>query len=244
MRRSTGPAEMSNGLRVVMLATALLSLTSAPSPGAERPNVIIILADDLGYGDLGCYGHPRFKTPHLDRMAAEGVRLTQFNTPMPFCAPTRAALLTGRYPFRCGMTANPAPDGGRQGRRRRPAADEITLAAAPQAGRLCHRHGRQVAPRPPAAGVAADPPRVRRVPRHPLQQRHAAGPAPRRREGRRVPGRAGDADEALHRAGPASSSSGTRTGRSSSTSPTPCRTSRWPARRRSTRRAAPACTAT
>lgn len=77
-----------------------------------RPNVIVILADDLGYGDLGCYGHPKFKTPHLDRMAAEGARLTQFNTPIPFCAPTRAALLTGRYPFRCGMPSNPAPDGG------------------------------------------------------------------------------------------------------------------------------------
>src|SRR5688572_18851093 len=84
--------------------------TAPPS----RPNVIIILADDLGYGDLGCYGHPNFKTPNLDRMAAEGARLTQFNTPAPFCAPTRASLLTGRYPFRCGMTANPAPDFGGQ----------------------------------------------------------------------------------------------------------------------------------
>src|SRR5207248_2937152 len=77
-----------------------------------KPNIVLILADDLGYGDLGCYGHPRFKTPNLDRMAGEGVRLTQFNTPAPFCAPTRAALLTGRYPFRCGLTTNPAPDGG------------------------------------------------------------------------------------------------------------------------------------
>jgi uncharacterized sulfatase len=86
----------------------------------SRPNVVLILADDLGYGDLGCYGHPKFKTPHLDRMAAEGARLTHFNTPMPFCAPTRASLLTGRYPFRCGMNGNPAPDGG-------PAADALAL---------------------------------------------------------------------------------------------------------------------
>ncbi len=77
-----------------------------------RPNVVIVLADDLGYGDLGCYGHPTFKTPRLDQMAAQGARMTQFNTPAPFCAPTRAALLTGRQPFRCGMTQNPAPDGG------------------------------------------------------------------------------------------------------------------------------------
>jgi uncharacterized sulfatase len=66
----------------------------------------------MGYGELACFGHPRFKTPNLDRMAAEGARLTQFNAPAPFCAPSRAALLTGRYPFRCGLTSNPAPDFG------------------------------------------------------------------------------------------------------------------------------------
>lgn len=87
---------------------------------AVRPNVVIILADDLGYGDLGCHGHPQFKTPRIDRMAAEGARLTQFNCPAPFCAPTRASLMTGRQPFRCGMTQNPAPDGG-------PEADALFL---------------------------------------------------------------------------------------------------------------------
>jgi arylsulfatase A-like enzyme len=99
-------------------ATSLLSLllvlgfAAPPSPAAAaRPNVIIILADDLGYGDLGTYGHPKFKTPHLDRLAAAGSRLNDFNTPAPFCAPTRASLLTGRYPFRHGLTGNPAPDG-------------------------------------------------------------------------------------------------------------------------------------
>ncbi len=77
---------------------------------AERaPNIVIILGDDLGYGDLACYGHPRFKTPNLDRMAAEGARLTQFNCPMPYCAPTRASLLTGRYPFRCAISARHHP---------------------------------------------------------------------------------------------------------------------------------------
>lgn len=65
----------------------------------KHPNVIIILADDLGYGELGCFGHRTFKTPHLDRMAAEGARLTHFNAPAPFCAPSRASLMTGRYPF-------------------------------------------------------------------------------------------------------------------------------------------------
>ena len=94
----------------------------------KRENVIIILADDLGFGDLACYGHPKFKTPNLDRMAAEGARLTQFNTPAPFCAPTRASLMTGRYPFRCGLMANPAPDFGGQYSELGLPESEITLA--------------------------------------------------------------------------------------------------------------------
>ncbi len=67
----------------LVLAGAGLAIADDPP---ERPNVVVILADDMGYGEPGCYGHPRFKTPNLDRMAAEGARLTQFNTAMPFCA--------------------------------------------------------------------------------------------------------------------------------------------------------------
>lgn len=96
-----------------LLACAIGALLGAPhaiAASPRPPNIVVILADDLGYGDLGCYGHSTFKTPQIDRLAADGARLTQFNTPAPFCAPTRASLLTGRYPFRCGMTANPAPD--------------------------------------------------------------------------------------------------------------------------------------
>ncbi len=104
------------------LCASLLFVACSVTNAADKPNVIVVLADDLGYGDLACYGHAKFKTPHLDRMAAEGARLTQFNTPMPFCAPTRASLLTGRYPFRCGMNGNPAPDG-------RPEADALALPA-------------------------------------------------------------------------------------------------------------------
>jgi uncharacterized sulfatase len=92
------------------LSFVLAGTSPAVDASTQRPNVIIILADDLGYGDLACYGHPHFKTPYLDRMAAEGARLTHFNCPAPFCAPTRASLMTGRYPFRCRMTSNPAPD--------------------------------------------------------------------------------------------------------------------------------------
>jgi arylsulfatase A len=85
-------------------AAALLSLfRCAGEKGMDRPNVVLLFADDMGYGDLGCYGHPTIRTPHLDRMAREGVRLTSFYTASPGCSPSRAALLTGRYPLRCGV---------------------------------------------------------------------------------------------------------------------------------------------
>ena len=65
---------------------------------AERPNVLYVMADDLGWGDLSCYGRPDYRTPHLDRLAAEGVRLTQAYSASPVCTPTRCAFVTGRYP--------------------------------------------------------------------------------------------------------------------------------------------------
>ena len=93
-------------------AIFLLLFALCPSLyAASQPNVVVILADDLGYGDLACYGSAKLTTPNIDRMATEGAKLMQFNCPAPFCAPTRASLMTGRYPFRCGMTRNPAPDG-------------------------------------------------------------------------------------------------------------------------------------
>lgn len=70
---------------------------------AALPNVVIIYADDLGYGDLGCYGSPVIRTPNLDKMASEGVRFTDFYSGAEVCTPSRTALLTGRYPPRSGM---------------------------------------------------------------------------------------------------------------------------------------------
>jgi len=96
-------------MRMVSVAVLVVSawlaadLTSQAADTGARPNVIILFADDLGYGDLGCYGHPSIRTPNLDRMAAEGMRFTDFYSAAEVCTPSRAALLTGRYPIRSGM---------------------------------------------------------------------------------------------------------------------------------------------
>ena len=90
---------------MLALAVALGSLTAArPDRAPGAPNFIVIVADDLGFGDLGCYGNSEIRTPALDRLAAEGVRLEEFYTPAPTCSPARAALLTGRHPLRTGVT--------------------------------------------------------------------------------------------------------------------------------------------
>ncbi len=90
--------------RLLCLLLALFSFViSATAADTTHPNIVIILADDLGYGDLGCYGHPTIRTPNLDRMAAEGMRFTEFYSAAEVCTPSRAALLTGRYPIRSGM---------------------------------------------------------------------------------------------------------------------------------------------
>lgn len=90
------------GLALVASWYGLNCLAQEPA-AARPPNFVVVFADDLGYGDLGCYGHPTIRTPQLDRMANEGLRFTQFYSAAPVCTPARSALLTGRYPVRSGM---------------------------------------------------------------------------------------------------------------------------------------------
>lgn len=75
---------------------------SGGQAGQTKPNIVVIFADDLGYGDLACYGSSKVKSPSIDRLASEGMRFTDFLIPANVCGPSRAALLTGRYPMRCG----------------------------------------------------------------------------------------------------------------------------------------------
>lgn len=78
----------------------------------RKQNVIIIFTDDMGYGDISTYGAKDHITPNIDQLANEGVKLTDFYVPVPYCAPSRATLLTGRFPLRHGLTRNPTPDKG------------------------------------------------------------------------------------------------------------------------------------
>jgi arylsulfatase A-like enzyme len=114
-------------ISLIPVACAVAQSTAQqPAARSSLPNFVIIFADDLGYGDLGCFGHPTIRTPNLDRMAREGMRLTQFYSAAEVCTPSRAGLMTGRLPPRSGMCGKrrvlfPDSKGGLP-------ADEVTIA--------------------------------------------------------------------------------------------------------------------
>lgn len=94
------------GRSTVWLAVAIVMIAVGPAMAADRPNIVVILADDMGRGDLQCYNaDSQIPTPHLDRVAAEGMRFTDAHSPSAVCTPTRYALLTGRYPWRTRLTS-------------------------------------------------------------------------------------------------------------------------------------------
>jgi arylsulfatase A-like enzyme len=91
--------------RILVPLLLLASATLAAPPEARRPHIVFLLADDLGVGDVGCYGGRIIPTPHLDRLAAEGIRFTQYYSASPICSPSRAGLITGMYPARWRITS-------------------------------------------------------------------------------------------------------------------------------------------
>ena len=100
------PTTILNTLRSIVALVLALSLRpsteAAPFP-TEPPNMIVILVDDLGYGDLSSYGATDLQTPHIDSLIASGMRFDHFYANCPVCSPTRAALLSGKYPDRVGV---------------------------------------------------------------------------------------------------------------------------------------------
>jgi len=95
----------------ILVALLVATLFTAPATAAmgakpKRPNIIFILADDLGYGDLGCYGQQKIKTPNLDKMARQGLRFTQAYAGSTVCAPSRCALMTGKHTGHCRIRGN------------------------------------------------------------------------------------------------------------------------------------------
>src|SRR5215213_6125592 len=107
---------MISPMRLTCACLAALAL-AAPLCAAEqkKPNVILIIADDLGYGELGCYGQKKIKTPSLDRMAREGIRFTQFYAGSPVCAPSRCCLMTGKHGGHAWVRTNRPVEKGKEG---------------------------------------------------------------------------------------------------------------------------------
>ena len=110
---------------LLSLAGLLVSVVPTAIRAAEaRPNVIVVLTDDQGAGDAGCYGAKDLDTPAIDALAARGVRFTQFYAAAPVCSPSRAGLLTGKYPLRAGLTGNASSQPGGKGL----PASQVTMA--------------------------------------------------------------------------------------------------------------------
>src|SRR5688500_946479 len=94
---------------LLSLLVAFSLSVAALAAAASKPNILLIVADDLGWGELSCQGNPQIPTPHIDSIAKNGVRFTSGYVSGPYCSPTRAGLMTGRYHQRFGHEFNPGP---------------------------------------------------------------------------------------------------------------------------------------
>ena len=121
-----------SGVTILILLISMLIIgckkSDKSSLSEQKPNVLIILTDDMGYGDISSYGQESYQTPHIDNIAKHGVLSTSFYVPTPYCAPSRATLLTGRFPLRHGLIKNPTPDAGMKINNIGLASKEITMA--------------------------------------------------------------------------------------------------------------------
>jgi len=117
------PMTINTPITLALVPLLLLSACTDAPPGAdpaqERPNILLVLVDDLGYGDLGCYGNPNVRTPHIDQLAREGALFTDAYAASPVCSPSRAGLLTGRFTATIGLTnaIGPASERWAKGRK-------------------------------------------------------------------------------------------------------------------------------
>jgi len=115
-------------MKTPITALTVASMFICVATAEKKPNILFILADDMGYGDLACYGNALAKTPNIDRLAAEGVRCTDFYAPSAVCSPSRAGLLTGRNPHRAGVYNHLKPGAPGKGAPGHLRAQEITIA--------------------------------------------------------------------------------------------------------------------
>ena len=100
------------GKRLGRVLLLLLFLPVSAASLADQPNILLIYVDDLGFGDLGSYGHPSIKTPNIDALARDGMMFTNYYAPSALCSPSRAAVLTGRTPYRTGIKSWIPEDSG------------------------------------------------------------------------------------------------------------------------------------
>ena len=98
------------GLHIVTTVMIAMTVARSRADDERTPNILLFMADDLGYGDLGCYGNTSVSTPNLDKLAAEGIKMTHSLAAASLCTPSRASFLTGRYPIRSGQFSVPPAD--------------------------------------------------------------------------------------------------------------------------------------